>query len=855
MISVVVFGRNDTHGYNHHRRVALSLNCLAEVLTDPDDEIIFVDYNTPDELPTAVEALADTLTDRSLKLLRVIRIPASLHSERYGGRTHLGVVEPVARNTAARRANPSNRWLLSTNTDMVIVPLNGASLSEVCAELPDGYYGLPRFELPEWLWERLPRTDPQRALAEVRRLGPALHLDEPTLSHEWIRFDAPGDFQLVLREDLVAIDGFDEEMLLGWHVDSNLSRRMFLHRGSIETLEGSVAGYHCNHNRTPTVYHGTAGISNDMARFFGSVVGAALPAQRTTWGLGDVVLTDVPLLHQVGSSCVDALLATLPTASGPRPSTHAVKADFSTWYDSGHVLPFIADSLVVSPVTTIGYIGINPILRAMLAKLVEELGLGCTMTAAELADPNSIDTLAESADLYVVDLGTDLSLVEASNVARLGPASTYVPKGLNLVFAALERLVEVERARLELGAHPRRIVLVNSSTAFVDAYASAAFDCTSTNVYGRVRRATVRAVPGNEASVSALRRARVFARWAFGRVGDSRSLQLTRGSSVRFADLEDYFTLSAGWAFPDEAAVWTCGSRSELSIAFPRVDDGDRMLVFMIDAVCVAPDETLRVELVVDDTRVAMRDFAQSDAPFAWRVELPSRVLSAGSANIAITVDEPRSPAAVGWSRDVRPLGLYVRSLTLGEVDRSVHPRQSVVFGRGEDSGRLLAEGWSYPEVTGVWTDGDRASLVLDLKVEPLSEAVLVLEVRPFVTDEHSELTVDVWALDTQLARRVFRHADPEGPLVLRVPPSVRDESGRTVLEFRLDQPARPVDLGLSSDGRRLGLHLNALTLNGSSGVRRTGVRRYWNAVQRRLVRVIPRRRADQSPSGLSTGR
>ena len=52
VITVIVYGRNDTHGYNHHRRVALSLNCLAEVLTDPADEIIFVDYNTPDELPT-----------------------------------------------------------------------------------------------------------------------------------------------------------------------------------------------------------------------------------------------------------------------------------------------------------------------------------------------------------------------------------------------------------------------------------------------------------------------------------------------------------------------------------------------------------------------------------------------------------------------------------------------------------------------------------------------------------------------------------------------------------------------------------------------------------------------------------
>src|SRR4051795_4883902 len=98
MISMIVYGRNDSHGYNLHRRVALSLNCLAQVLTDPDDEIIFVDYNTPDELPTFIEALSDTLTDRCLELLRVIPIPAAIHRERFASRTHLAVAEPVARN-------------------------------------------------------------------------------------------------------------------------------------------------------------------------------------------------------------------------------------------------------------------------------------------------------------------------------------------------------------------------------------------------------------------------------------------------------------------------------------------------------------------------------------------------------------------------------------------------------------------------------------------------------------------------------------------------------------------------------------------------------------------------------------
>ena len=65
MLSVVLYGRNDSHGYNLHKRAAISLNAIAEMLTDPDDEILFVDYNTPDELPTFPEAIADTLTDKA----------------------------------------------------------------------------------------------------------------------------------------------------------------------------------------------------------------------------------------------------------------------------------------------------------------------------------------------------------------------------------------------------------------------------------------------------------------------------------------------------------------------------------------------------------------------------------------------------------------------------------------------------------------------------------------------------------------------------------------------------------------------------------------------------------------------
>ena len=56
MISAILYGRNDNYGYNLHKRAALSFNCIAEVL-DETDEIIFVDYNTPDDFPTFPEAI------------------------------------------------------------------------------------------------------------------------------------------------------------------------------------------------------------------------------------------------------------------------------------------------------------------------------------------------------------------------------------------------------------------------------------------------------------------------------------------------------------------------------------------------------------------------------------------------------------------------------------------------------------------------------------------------------------------------------------------------------------------------------------------------------------------------------
>jgi hypothetical protein len=998
VISVLVYGRNDAHGYNLHRRAALSLNCIAEVLTDPDDEIVFVDYNTPDELPTFVEALADTLTDRCLGLLRVLRVPAAIHEQRFAARTHLPAIEPVARNAGVRRANPSNRWLLSTNTDMILLPNSDRSLSGICGELPDGFYGLPRFELPEWLWERLPRSDPSRAMVEIERFGPGLRLDEPTISNEWIRFDAPGDFQLILREDFLAIDGLDEEMLLGYHVDSNLSRRMLFRRGSIESLGDSLAGYHCNHNREPTVYHGTGKVANDLDRFVVAIDRPELPGQRDTWGLVGEAVEEVAVRERVGSHFAATLVDAIPKTAGPRTPSDAARVPFELTYDSGHVLPFIADSLAVSSSdATIGYVGANPILERMLATVVARLGFEAPLKVAKLDDMSSVEELARHADVLIVDLGLDASDTDASLSTARDHQPAALPAKLGGALDVLDRLVELERARLECGEHLRRFVLVHSWTVFCDAYVLANLDCSHTTAHSRVRRATVRPVPADdEATRAALVRERRLLHWAARGEDGQRRLHVPARQAVELADLRDYGGFGDGWSYPDESGIWTQGSRSELALAFDGVDESDYVLALSLGSICVESDASIRVEALVNGERAAAREFSYGDpewhielpAPvpadgevdltfeiqeprtpleLGWsvdddrrlgillramtllpadddmaraglarerrllrwvargeldrgrlhvrpreaveladlsdyggfgqgwmlypdqagvwtegsrselalaldgiresdyvlalslgsicvgsdaslrvealvngeraaardvsygdlelRVESPAPVPADGDVDLTLMIEEPSSPLELGWSADDRRLGILVRAVTLEEVDRSLRLGEEMVFSQGSGAERLLGEGWSALEPTGVWTDGEKASLVLKLMDAPPGDVELVLAVDPFVTPDHPELKVEVSAQGEQLGARVFRHrravfrpGKAHRPLRAVLPASVRDETGRAVLELRLHDPAKPLDLGLSDDSRRLGLHLRSLAAEGVAG-------------------------------------
>jgi hypothetical protein len=85
------------------------------------------------------------------------------------------------------------------------------------------------------------------------------------------------------------------------------------------------------------------------------------------------------------------------------------------------------------------------------------------------------------------------------------------------------------------------------------------------------------------------------------------------------------------------------------------------------------------------------------------------------------------------------------------------------------------------------------------------------------VPSEHPELKVEVSALGEELAGRVFRNGEAQRLLRVPFPSASGVYGGRTVFELHISDPARPVDLGLGGDVRRLGLHLEWLMVRKSA--------------------------------------
>jgi hypothetical protein len=679
MISVILYGRNDNYGYNLHKRAALSLNCIAEVLNEAD-EILFVDYNTPDDFPTFPEAIQDTLTERARELLRVFRVRPFIH-DRFKSKTGLLALEPIARNIAVRRSRSSSRWILSTNTDIIFILQRAGALTDLVRGLPRGFYHAPRIEIPEALWESLDRRNPKEIIQNVRDWGWSLHLNEIVFGSEAILYDGPGDFQLFEREDLIKYHGFNEEMLLGWHVDSNIAKRMGLVYGKVGDLGSEVYGYHCDHTRQITTAHSHMRTQNDWRRFVNEVETPALPEQANTWGCVDDEIEEIHLRTNPAQIYVKALKETIGSPlTKPRFSYYTESMFDKVDYDPPHIMPFLADLFVSSSRDlNVAWYAIQTETLSLFARIWQKLGFTGKIFVDESFIDRSLchrshvhlaprDAILVEADVFVFDFATNAvswqmkadsgdsdhpgligMCVGANDALQQTSANPRVILAdVDDLRTILMHVIRYERERTNAGKQSRRIISLNAINNRFEGFVCQRIAAAYSPFSGRIRQGFVLPAPPLT----------------------PRTVLDCRGAGISMSYQDE------GWSHPEDHGTWTDGPRAVLTAKLIGWQADDMILQVKAWPFLVQDRHpSLAVDVMANGMMVGRWTYRypqDSGGPVVRSVRIPALLLAASLLTVELQIDEPAVPTVMGVHPiDDRRLGLCVSSISF-ETDKTV---------------------------------------------------------------------------------------------------------------------------------------------------------------------------------------
>ncbi|UVK53906.1 glycosyltransferase family 4 protein [Mesorhizobium sp. AR02] len=164
---------------------------------------------------------------------------------------------------------------------------------------------------------------------------------------------------------------------------------------------------------------------------------------------------------------------------------------------------------------------------------------------------------------------------------------------------------------------------------------------------------------------------------------------------------------------------------------------------------------------------------------------------------------EPAGPDQAG----LEPVGL-----------EPVEANKVVSFAQADDPERFVhLTGFSAVEHWGVWTDGDLATVEFKIS-SAAAPTSLRLGLVPFLHENHPEVIAELFINGMWIERRVFGPTAPGAPLFLQqdwqvaLPPEAALARSLAV-SLRIENPASPLQVGLSDDRRRLGLGLCLIEL------------------------------------------
>lgn len=230
--SVILSSRNDNYGGNLYRRTTMALISLIE----NHDEVVFVDWKTKNG-DGVISNIKNNLPHT--KKLKYIQVPKQFLSEKYPHLVNYTMIESISRNIALRRTE--NDYLISTNIDIVTTPLEDSILQE------DKFYTVARRDIEETL--HLSFNDYESLYNHLLTNRDSFRTKE-TIEDEsdrWSLIRCCGDYQIGHKNVWNQIKGFEESVLFGCGIDTNVMKKASSY-STIEVLDHYI--FHLNHGKS-----------------------------------------------------------------------------------------------------------------------------------------------------------------------------------------------------------------------------------------------------------------------------------------------------------------------------------------------------------------------------------------------------------------------------------------------------------------------------------------------------------------------------------------------------------------------------------------------------------------------------
>lgn len=126
---------------------------------------------------------------------------------------------------------------------------------------------------------------------------------------------------------------------------------------------------------------------------------------------------------------------------------------------------------------------------------------------------------------------------------------------------------------------------------------------------------------------------------------------------------------------------------------------------------------------------------------------------------------------------------------------------------------KYLYDGWSGAESWGTWSEGESSLLIFKLSAIPSNDLNLLIEGHAFITDKHPIQEIDVYVNNKYLSTLKYTLTDNAGIRTIRVPKKIIDNNPHVIIRFDYKNSKSPAELGMSGDGRRLGLGLISIKI------------------------------------------